>query len=481
MKHLYSLILLLLTASFSFAQWTKRSEFPDLGRNHQVTFSIDGIGYVMTGYNTISSGFTNTVHAYDPSTDTWTEKSGFGGGYRGFAYGASYNGKGYVGFGATNVGYKADLWEYDPIQDTWTQLATCPGNGRRHPAFAITSDGMLYVGLGDGIGDNGSFDVGFKDWWQYDIANNSWSQMPDLPAIGRHHPYFFAIGTDVYAGLGHSATGIMKDWYKFSSVTETWTVLSDFPGESRVAGTQFTYDGFGYIADGEGSDHQNLNTGEFYKYDHLSDNWQAMPFHIGDGLWAPGSFVVDDTVYVIGGDLDNDYSSKDLFAFSFEEDAVDNALSNDGNTYTLSDDFFDRDATFQWIDCANGNAPVTGETNATIDMPASANYALVVNYSAGGSDTSDCIMASSIDAIATTSTVRAYPNPVADQLTVNMEMADWTSSDFMLYDQMGRLIKTGRITSANNIIHFGDMNPGLYVLVVQTNESAEVLRIVKSE
>ncbi|MDP4844121.1 MAG: hypothetical protein NWR83_06635, partial [Salibacteraceae bacterium] len=33
-----------------------------------------------------------------------------------------------------------------------------------------------------------------------------------------------------------------------------------------------------------------------------SDSWTQMPSHPGISLWAPGSFVIDDTVYFFGGE-----------------------------------------------------------------------------------------------------------------------------------------------------------------------------------
>jgi len=49
-----------------------------------------------------------------------------------------------LGFGDLN-----DLWEYDPRTEQWTELSPCPCEGRRHPAFTITENGKLFVGMGD--------------------------------------------------------------------------------------------------------------------------------------------------------------------------------------------------------------------------------------------------------------------------------------------------------------------------------------------
>ena len=89
----------LFSANGLYSQWTTKSELPALGRNHPVTFTIDGNGYTFTGYYTLSASYTDDGYKYDPGTNTWKALSRFKGGIRGFAVGASYNGKGYLGFG----------------------------------------------------------------------------------------------------------------------------------------------------------------------------------------------------------------------------------------------------------------------------------------------------------------------------------------------------------------------------------------------
>lgn len=318
MKFISTLIICCCLSLLGYSQtnWEQKSFLPGVARNHPVTFSIDGKGYVVTGFQA-PSRLLNDFYEYDPATNNWTTKASFPGSARGFAYGASYNGKGYVGFGLSGGTRLNDLWEYDPGTDSWTQLATCPCSGRRHPAFVITSTGKLYVGMGDDavIGD-------LRDWWEYDIATNTWSGAATLPGPARHHPYYFAIGTDAYVGFGHSGTNIYNDFYRYNSLNNTWTQMRDFPGEARVAGAQFDYAGFGYIVSGEGSDHQNLDTGEFYRYDPRLDSWFEQEPHPGAGRWATGTFVIDDMVYVVAGQDERGVDLNDMWAFDLNRTVI---------------------------------------------------------------------------------------------------------------------------------------------------------------
>ncbi|MEQ8325494.1 MAG: kelch repeat-containing protein [Vicingaceae bacterium] len=294
-------------STVALGQWTKKASVPGPQRHHPVTFTIDGKAYYLTGM-TSTNAVLKDFYEYDPANDSWTKKTDFPGTARGFAYGASIDGKGYIGMGLSSSAYLNDLWEYDPINDQWTQLATMNGPGRRHPAF-IAFQGKIYVGLGDGQTGN------LNDWYIYTIATDTWVKGPSLPAIARHHPYYFHTGSQVYAGMGHSSSGIERDWWKFDVVDNKWVQMNNFPGEARVAGTQFTYNNKGHILGGDGSDHQNLDTGEFYEYDEVNDTWKELPPAPGQGRWASGSFVIGDIAYMTSGETGNLTLYNDLWAY----------------------------------------------------------------------------------------------------------------------------------------------------------------------
>jgi N-acetylneuraminic acid mutarotase len=278
---------------FTSAQaWNTVADIPS-GVHHPVTWAIDGFGYSVTGTNRFNQD-TDDFYRYDPVADLWATLPDFPGVSRGFAIGVAYNGLGYLGFGANGNNYFRDLWSYDPQTMQWTRLADCPGVARRHPAM-IANNGKIYVGLGnDRFGD-------LKDWWVYDIANDSWSSLPDIPGLPRHHPFQFQAGGEVYAGMGHGGPNIFGDWYRWDTLTNNWVTMANFPGEARVAGTQFSHQGFGYVLSGDGDNHDYMSTGEMWRYDPANDSWTQLPPHPGVSRWAPGSFVIGDTVYFFGG------------------------------------------------------------------------------------------------------------------------------------------------------------------------------------
>jgi N-acetylneuraminic acid mutarotase len=317
-------ILIQMFAFMLFSQeWEEVEGLPTnaLERNHPVNFTLNGFGYAMTGFN--GGGFLlDDVYRYNPETDSWSSRGTHPGGPRGFAYGVAVDGKGYIGFGINQTEYLKDLWEFNPETAEWTELSECPCEGRRHPAM-VGAEGKVYVGFGD---NNVSGNL--KDFWRYDIENDAWEQLPDIPGPARHHPYYFEIDGDVYVGLGHGSdflqgavlanTNIYRSWYKWDEESFDWIEMESFPGEGRVAGTQFSYNGKGYVLSGQGEDHRNFEEGEFWEYDPQSDSWSAMPPHPGpESRWAPGSFLIDNVVYFLAGQYQETQSAdlKDMWKF----------------------------------------------------------------------------------------------------------------------------------------------------------------------
>jgi N-acetylneuraminic acid mutarotase len=283
----------ILFSSTLFAQsWVQQADAL-VGRHHPISFSLNGIGYAITG--TLSTGQpTNDAYSYDPVTNTWSAIANFPGTARSFGIGSVSNGKAYLGFGASGAQYLNDFWSYDPTNSSWTQLADCDCTGRRHPAM-ISTGNRIYVGLGDDAnGDR-------KDWWMYDLSANTWTQIADLPGPPRHHPFMFNAGGEIFAGLGHSGGVIYRDWYKLDTLLNTWSNMNLFPGEARVAGTQFSMNGYGFVLSGDGDDHSYMPTGEMWRYNPNTDTWKKLTPHPGESRWAPGSFVINNNVYFFGG------------------------------------------------------------------------------------------------------------------------------------------------------------------------------------
>ena len=292
-KLLLLLNLIILPTTVKSQNWVQVNSLPNSFNetHHSFAFSLDDMGYIVAGNS--NSGERDDFYQYDPASDSWTELTPFPGAARGFAIGDTWNGKAYFGFGDDGTSLLNDLWVFDPSNMSWTELAPCPCAARRHPAM-IAHNGRVFVGLGNtSIGN-------MNDWWEYDITSNTWSQKENLPSQSRHHPYQFGINDNVYSGFGHG-NGIFNDWFRYDITAETWTQVATLPAQGRVAGTQFSYNGLGYVLSGDGDNHDSMETGEFWAYDPISDNWEEMPPHPEGSRWAPASFIINGEVYIING------------------------------------------------------------------------------------------------------------------------------------------------------------------------------------
>ena len=278
--------------------WNQVSNFIEDGKHHPITFANDNYGFVVCG------SYTNDVFKYDKLNDSWSQLQDFPAAGRGYSYGVTVGNKAYMGLGSTSNGlYPNDWWEYNMDNDSWTQKSSLPTDGRNHPAM-IAINNKIYMGCGSN--DNGNL----GDWWEYDIINDVWSQKTSIIGNDRHHPFYFGIGDYAYVGFGHGSSPvagsnptsyIYNDFYRYDPTNDNWIQLSNFPSEARVAGTQFSYNGKGYILSGDGDNHGPLDSGEFWEYNPSNDSWNQLPSHPGGAIWAPGNFVIGCDVYFLLG------------------------------------------------------------------------------------------------------------------------------------------------------------------------------------
>tara|TARA_B100000927_G_C16468278_1_gene470545 strand:- start:891 stop:3020 length:2130 start_codon:yes stop_codon:yes gene_type:complete len=341
-KNMYRLLLFVLIPFLSISQnWNQVANFSGDGRHHPITFANDDYGFVVCG------SYLNNMFKYDKLNDTWTQLQDFPSSGRGYAYGVTNGDKAYMGFGSTSNGaYPTDWWEYNMNNDSWVQKASFPGDGRNHPAMIVVNN-KIYMGCGS----NGSGNLG--DWWEYDIILDSWSQKSDIIGNDRHHPYYFGIGDYAYVGFGHgslpgpgsnpsSNSYIYNDFYRYDPSNDSWLQLNDFPSEARVAGTQLSYNGKGYVLSGDGDDHGPLSSGEFWEYSPSNDSWNQLPSHPGGAIWAPGNFVIGcDVYFLLGQDWNSNIPTDPISVYKYKlsEDCgcTDTLAVNFSNLATIDD------------------------------------------------------------------------------------------------------------------------------------------------
>lgn len=246
-------------------RWDRIADFPGGGRIAAVAFSINGKGYVGTGYD--GNNKLKDLWEYDPETNTWTQKDDFVGGARYKAVGFSLGSYGYIGtgYGDDSVD-KIDFYKFDPTAaagSQWEKVQSIGGSKRRG-ATAFTYNGKAYVCTGI---NNGVF---LTDMWEYDPTADSWTKKTALDdddswTILRQNASSFVIDGKAYVFLGEK-TGSLSDVWEYDFSGDTWTEKTDFEGAARTNAVAFTAGGKAIIATGQ--------TGSYY----LDDVWEFKPF-----------------------------------------------------------------------------------------------------------------------------------------------------------------------------------------------------------
>jgi N-acetylneuraminic acid mutarotase len=181
--------------------WTAMAPMPTGGRRGAVAFAINGKGYIGTG------SYGNSFYQYDPVSNSWAVKAPFPGSGRISAAGFSIGNKGYIGTGDSG-GPNVDFYEYDPVTNAWTTKAPLNIGPARMEAAGFELKGCGFIGTGADAQSGNNFD----DFYMYDPAANSWTQLVNFSGSARRYMSAFVIGTRAYGVFGTSGTNYNDLW-----------------------------------------------------------------------------------------------------------------------------------------------------------------------------------------------------------------------------------------------------------------------------
>ena len=130
------------------------------------------------------------------------------------------------------------------------------------------------------------------------------------------------------------------------------------------------------------------------------------------------------------------------------------------------------DATYQWLDCDNGYAPIDGKTNALFEVGVSGTYAVAITKN-NCTDTSGCFIVSrsGVHLINGLTLMKVYPNPFSTQTTLSF-------GRYLANAEVVILNAWGQVVASYNNIHGNTcsiqrerLSEGLYqVVVIQNNQ-----------
>ncbi|MDX1351299.1 MAG: T9SS type A sorting domain-containing protein, partial [Putridiphycobacter sp.] len=134
-------------------------------------------------------------------------------------------------------------------------------------------------------------------------------------------------------------------------------------------------------------------------------------------------------------------------------------------------------ATYQWLDCNNGFAPIPGFTNQTLDGYAG-NVCVEITYN-GCIDTSACmtVSAGSVAESNPFASVSIYPNPSEGPFTI--ELNDLTTVDMKLVDITGKSIFSAKGISDSKYVMDAEIPAGVYFLTIKVDAQTRTFRVIK--
>ncbi|HLX93795.1 MAG TPA: kelch repeat-containing protein [Puia sp.] len=193
-------------AAIADGTWIAQPGMPAEGRSESVAFVIGNYVYVGTG---VDSNFTrlNDFWRFDPSNNTWSQQVNLAGIARNSAVGFSVNGEGYIATGYDGYNMLSDCWQFDPNANAWTQKAAFIGTAR-YDAVAFSIGNYGYIGTGY----DGSYQ---KDFYRYDPSSDSWSATISYPGYTRTQAIAFVYYDSAYVVTGSSSGSVVNDFWRF--------------------------------------------------------------------------------------------------------------------------------------------------------------------------------------------------------------------------------------------------------------------------
>ena len=187
----------------------------------------------------------------------------------------------------------------------------------------------------------------------------------------------------------------------------------------------------------------------------------------GLGIW-PDATVSGQPSNNLGWVTGNGECNRSILESKLEPAATVTVNDNPINTVTLNGNTLTADeatsgATYQWLDCDNGNAAISGATSQSFSPGASGNYAVEVTLN-GCASTSNCTAFSyvGIDDMMNVP-FSIYPNPNNGEFTVTVSEL---GQIYSITDVTGKVIKQGRLYSTKNTIDITSEANGIYFLKV---------------
>ena len=135
-------------------------------------------------------------------------------------------------------------------------------------------------------------------------------------------------------------------------------------------------------------------------------------------------------------------------------------------------------ATYQWLDCDNGNVIIPSETAQSFTATVNGNYAVEITV---GScvDTSACENISTVGVKETANdVVSIYPNPTSGMVNINLGSNN-SSVNYSITSIEGKVVETGKTSTNNIMVDLSKEGNGVYFVKINTENTSTVYKLIK--
>lgn len=279
--------------------WQTRQQMPQR-REEGGSAALNGKLYVFGGFYDSTFNPTGRVDAYDPSTNTWSQKRSMTeaithaptlvidneawmfGGYVGLSPGPATR----------------HVYIYNPVSNAWRRGPDLPTERGAAGAAMVGRTVYLFGGRDrDRLADQSTV-------YSLNLDTGVWSTRASLPNP-RNHVAAAAVDGFVYAIGGQINQAPLNydvsDVHRYNPATDTWTRVASLPIDvSHQGASTFVYNGQIVVAGGEVA--HNVSTGAVLAYRPSTNQWRPL----GDlpaARRSPQAAIIGGRIYLAGGAL----------------------------------------------------------------------------------------------------------------------------------------------------------------------------------
>lgn len=187
----------------------------------------------------------------------------------------------------------------------------------------------------------------------------------------------------------------------------------------------------------------------------------ASNYSWNNGIMNGESFVpsISDSYQITGTDDNNCSDTTSIFV---EVHTIDTTVVLQSDTLMV----VATEGTFQWLDCNNDYAPISGSNTNTFVPSSTGNYAVEIMQN-GCVDTSRCYVfnGTGIFPNTTTPSFYLYPNPVKDQVNIILDEKD-DNKKVQILNALGKVMVKTEITRKQHQVNLMNLEPGIYYLQI---------------